>query len=98
MIIESKMSTYSQLQLSIKAAKTANNLIDPTKPFSTFMKFNKNDLDLTMHFIKAPMLDSSSKEEIFSLIKDNMKEIYIKCSWGWNEKEKRAELFDKDAR
>lgn len=98
MIIGSKMSTYSQLQLSIQAAKTANNLTDPTEPFSPFMKFNKNDLNLTMHFIKAPMIDSSLKEEIFSLIKDNMKELYKKCHWGWNEREKRAELFDKDAR
>lgn len=92
------MSSYSQLQLSIQAAKKANDLTDPTKPFSSFLKFNKNGLDLTMHFIKAPMMDSSLKEEIFSLIKDNMMEIYKKCDWGWNEKEKRAELFDKDAR
>lgn len=98
MVIGSKMSTYSQLQLSIQAAKTANNLTDPTKPFSSFMKFNKNDLDITMDFIKAPMMNSSLKEEIFALMKDNMMEIYKKCPWSWNEKEKRAELFDKDAR
>lgn len=91
------MSTY-QLENSTRAAKIANNLTDPTKPFSSYMKFSKNDLDITMHFIKAPIMTSSLKEEIFSLIKDNMMDVYKNCPWGWNEKKKRAELFHKNAR
>jgi len=97
MIVASKMST-SQLKKSIKAAKVANSLVDPTEPFSSFMTFNKNDLNLTMSFIKASSMNSSVKEEIFSLIKDNMMETYMKCSWGWKEKKKKAELFHRDAR
>lgn len=88
----------SQLELSIQAAEIANTLENPTKPFSSFMQFKKNDLDLTMSFIKAPAMTSSLKEEIFSLIKDNMMEPYKKCPWGWKEKQKRAELFHRDAR
>lgn len=91
------MST-SRLERSIKAAKVANGLANPTEPFSSFMKFNKNDLDLTMHFIKAPAMSSSLKEEIFSLIKYNMMETYMKCPWGWKERKKKAELFHRDAR
>lgn len=91
------MST-SQLELSIQAARKANDLKNPTKPFSTFMKFIKNDLDMKMHFIKSSNMDSTLKEEIFSLFKSNMVETYKKCPWGWKEKKKRAELFHRDAR
>lgn len=87
-----------QLKKSIRAAKIANSLTDPTESFSSFMKFNQNDINVSMHFIKAPLMTSLVKEEIFSLIKENMMETYKKCPWGWNEKEKRSELFHKDAR
>jgi len=85
------MST-SRLEKSIKAAKMANGLANPTEPFSSFMKFNKNDLDLTMNFIKAPAMNSSLKEEIFSLIKYNMMETYTKCAWGWKERKKKGRI------
>lgn len=88
----------NQLDKSIKAAKMANGLKDPTKPFSSYMNYKKNNLNITMHFKKAPALNSLVKEEIVSLIKDNMMEAYKKCPWGWNEKEKSAELFHKNAR
>lgn len=88
----------SQLEISIQAAKVANSLLDPTEPFSSFMKFNKNDLNVTMHFIKAPAMTSLLKNQIFSLVKENMMEIYKKCPWGWNEKKKRTELFHRKAR
>lgn len=90
------MST--ELEKSIEAAKVANDLKDPTKPFSSFMKFNKNNTDLTLNFVKSSSVTLLVKEEIFSLFKDNMMETYIKCPWGWNEKEKRAELFHRNAR
>lgn len=88
----------SQLEISIHAAKMANAIPDPTKPFTAFMQFKKNNLDLTLHFMKAPAMNASLKEEIFSLIKDNMMEKYKNCPWGWKEKKKRAELFHRDAR
>jgi len=87
-----------QLKISIRRAKIVNGLDDPTMPFISLMKFNTNDLDLTMHFIKPSAMTSSLKEEVFSLMKDNMMEIYEKCPWGWNEKKKLAELFHKNAR
>lgn len=87
-----------QLKKSIRAAKIANSLTDPTESFSSFMKFNKNGLNVSMNFVKAPSMSSLVKEEIFSLIKENMMETYKKCPWGWNEKEKRSELFHRDAR
>lgn len=88
----------NQFNKSIKAVKMANDLKDPTKPFSSYMNYNKNDLGITMHFKKVQALTSLNKEEIFSLMKDNMMETYKKCPWGWNEKEKYAELFHKNAR
>lgn len=88
----------NQLMKSIKAVKKANGLKDPTKPFSSFMHYCKNDLDIIMHFQKAPTLTSLDKRKIYSLIESNMIEIYKKCPWGWNEKQKRDELFHNDAR
>lgn len=88
----------TQLKLSIRRARMANNLNDPTTPFTSFMKFNNNDLDVTMSFMKSSVMSSSLKEEIISLLKDNVMEMYKKCPWGWNEKKKYAELFHKNSR
>lgn len=88
----------TQLKLSIRRARMANSLNDPTTPFTSFMKFNNSDLDITMNFMKSSDMSSSLKEEIISLLKDNVMEIYKKCPWGWNEKKKYAELFHKNSR
>ncbi|XP_026808726.1 N-alpha-acetyltransferase 40 isoform X1 [Rhopalosiphum maidis] len=93
----SKMNS-PKVNMSIQAAKKVNGLADPTKPFSSFMKYNKNDLEVTMHFIKAPAMTTFLKDKLYSMIKDNMMEAYKKCPWGWDGKKKRAELFHKDAR
>lgn len=90
------MST--ELKKSIEAAKMANDLRDPTRPFSSFLKFNKNNVDLTLKFVKSSSVTLMVRKEIFSLFKNNMMETYIKCPWGWNEKKKRAELFHRNAR
>jgi len=87
-----------KVNMSIQAAKKVNGLADPTKPFSSFMKYNKNDLEVTMRFIKAPAMTTFLKDKLYSMIKDNMMEAYKKCPWGWDGKKKRAELFHKDAR
>jgi len=88
----------SQLKISTRRAKMVNGLNDPTTPFTSFMQFNKNGLDMTMSFIKSSAMTSSLKADILSLMKNNMMEIYKNCPWGWNEKKKCAELFHKNAR
>lgn len=85
-------------KISIRRAKIVNGLTDPTIPFTSFMKYKKNDLDMELHFIKSSALTPKVKDEIFSIMRDNMMEAYKKCPWGWNEGRKRAELFHKDAR
>lgn len=95
-VMVSKMNT--QLKISTRRARMVNGLNDPTTPFTQLMKFNDNDLDLKMHFIKSSAMTSSIQDEICSLMRDNMMEIYKKCPWGWNEKKKSAELFHKNAR
>ncbi|CAI6366046.1 unnamed protein product [Macrosiphum euphorbiae] len=92
------MSNNPKVNMSIQATKKVNGLADPTKPFSSFMKYNKNDLDMKMKFIKAPAMNTFLKAKVFSMVKDNMMETYKKCPWGWNGKDKRAELFHKDSR
>lgn len=87
-----------QLKISIRRAKMVNGLNDPTTPFTSLMKYNKNGLDMTMHFLKATAMSSSLQGEIFALMRDNMMEAYKKCPWGWNERSKSAELFHKNAR
>lgn len=88
----------SQLELSILAAQTANDLNDPTVPLSSHMTFVKNDLNVTMHFMKSSNINAALKNKIFSLLKNNMMEVYKNCPWGWKERKKRAELFHRNAR
>ena len=56
------------------------------------IKINKNIDNFEFRCARCSELNSVQKDEIFQLLAINMAEIYAK-TWGWNEKEKRKELF-----
>ena len=60
-------------------------------------RFNKNGLDLKMETTRVTDLDEHSKTWLFDLLRANMKEMYEKSEWGWNEKNKAEEMFDDHA-
>ena len=64
---------------------------------ASLFRFNKNGLDLKMETTRVTDLDEHSKTWLFDLLRANMKEMYEKSEWGWNEKNKAEEMFDDHA-
>ena len=54
--------------------------------------------NVNIKFFNSSNLPREYRIPIFNLMKENMKAMYEKCSWGWQEAEKEAELFDEMAR
>lgn len=46
----------------------------------------------------AVELDKDTRDALFQMTEDNIKEYYVSCSWGWKPEEKRAELFSDPSR
>ena len=59
-----------------------------------FQKFNKNDQNLTLSTKRVTDLDQDTKEFIIDLLTKNMKALYEKSEWGWNDKNKREEMLE----
>ena len=47
---------------------------------------------------KAHELSPKRRVQVMDILRDNMKEMYVKADWGWNEVEKRKEVFHKMSR
>ena len=62
-----------------------------------FLRFIKNGLDLNMETTRVTDLDDYSKTWLMDLLRANMKDMYEKSEWGWNEKNKAEEMFDDHA-
>ena len=62
-----------------------------------FLRFIKNGLDLNMETTRVTDLDDYSKTWLMDLLRANMKDMYEKSEWGWNEKNKAEEMFDDNA-
>jgi len=77
--------------------KKANNQSCPLDQLPSFKKYNRNDLSVSFETLRAPDLDEKTKDWVFTLIKGNMKDMYQKSDWGWNEKNKKVELFEDNA-
>ena len=48
-------------------------------------------------FCRVTALDQETKEWIYSLLETNMKDYYFQSDWGWNEGNKKAELYEDSA-
>ena len=59
--------------------------------------FKKNGLDLNIETTRVTDLDDCSKTWLMDLLRANMKDLYEKSQWGWNEKNKAEEMFDDHA-
>lgn len=49
---------------------------------------------MTLTTQKVTSLDEKDKNLILDLLVRNMKTLYEESSWGWNEKNKREEMFE----
>ncbi|KAG8228585.1 hypothetical protein J437_LFUL009290 [Ladona fulva] len=76
----------------------ANSQTNPLSSFPAFTKFSKNGLDVTLDCKRVADMDESLIHSIFNLEKENMKNLYDECSWGWNDKKKMEEMTEEAAR
>jgi len=77
--------------------KKANSADSPLDQLPSFKRIDRNGLCINFETIRAPDLDAKTKEWIFVLIEANMKEMYRQSDWGWNEKNKKQELYEDNA-
>ncbi|KAI8049481.1 acyl-CoA N-acyltransferase [Syncephalis plumigaleata] len=57
-----------------------------------------NSNQIAIRLYKADELSVDQKEWIYQLVKNNMRSMYMKADWGWDSREKQAELFHDDSR
>lgn len=76
----------------------ANSVADPLSKFAAFKKFTKNEFIANLSCHAVTELDKETVDTIFNLEKENMKQIYEECDWGWHDKKKREEMTDDRAR
>lgn len=77
----------------------ANLIENPLEKFTAFTKFTcKNNCTVNISSKPVTDLDEDSIEQIFSLERSNMKNLYEDCEWGWHEKKKKDEMTDDRAR
>merc|ERR1712018_121207 len=92
-----RLEMEKKMNERVAMVKKANEVTDPLAELPSFKRFNKNGLDLKMETTRVTDLDEHSKTWLFDLLRANMKEMYEKSEWGWNEKNKAEEMFDDNA-
>ncbi|XP_066993302.2 N-alpha-acetyltransferase 40 [Anabrus simplex] len=80
-----------------KVVDEANAQEDPLASFPAFRKFEKNGISVVLDCKRVTELDQNTINWIFETEKKHMKELYEKCSWGWNDKTKLEEMTDSAA-
>ncbi|GIY27286.1 n-alpha-acetyltransferase 40 [Caerostris extrusa] len=85
----------AQVSALVESAKGAADLLSSLPEWTTY---TKHDLDLKIEYKNSSDLLPTDLDQIFDLLKQNMKDLYENSEWGWNEDDKLEELKDKDAR
>ncbi|XP_063675467.1 N-alpha-acetyltransferase 40-like [Bolinopsis microptera] len=82
-------------QLLSKANVSDKDHMDTLIPFK---KYNRNNVDLSIECVHYEQVkdDGDTFETIYQILEGNMKAEYDACYWGWNEKDKRDELKEKN--
>ena len=62
-------------------------------PF-VFQVFSKNGVKCNLSTQRVKDLEQSEKDVVVDLLIRNMKALYQKSNWGWNEKNKRSEMME----
>ncbi|EDV23996.1 uncharacterized protein TRIADDRAFT_26664 [Trichoplax adhaerens] len=70
-------------------------IVDQLNAFPEVKSFLNNGFQASIECKKVPVIDSHDLEWAFNLTKQNMQSMYITSEWGWDDKEKKEEMFDK---
>lgn len=79
--------TVQQLNIE-KACKVLN----PFESFPEFLKYNENDLELTLYCKRKSEIDPKIIKWAFKLAERNVGPYYKKCPMGWTPKIKQKDL------
>ncbi|XP_054710819.1 N-alpha-acetyltransferase 40-like [Uloborus diversus] len=85
----------AQISGLIKTANESKDLLSHIQPWTIF---KDHGLDLKIECARSKEIESSTFNEIFNLLKNNMQVLYEKSDWGWDETQKMEELQDENAR
>ncbi len=84
----------SQARALVEAARLNP---DALAPLPAFRHFSAQPHTFELTYLHPGQLTAAAKVELFSLLKSNMEQLY-NTAWGWNDDEKRDELFHEEAR
>jgi len=82
------------LKESLSKVEAANKLEDPMSMLLPFKKFQRNGLNAIIECKRVKDLDTDTIDFIFNLVKSNMQTLYETSDWGWDDREKKAELTE----
>lgn len=88
------LAALGESQMRLNKANLPTN--DHLGPFKPFQKYTRNGLELSIECTHFANLAEADFESIFTLLETNMKKEYEASDWGWNGKEKKAELREKN--
>lgn len=74
-------------------------VLDLLEPFPAFRVYDRRGIQAELRYCSSGALSAQLEDWVFNLTKRNVAEYYDACpGWGWNDKKKRRELRDTDAR
>lgn len=76
----------------------ANEMEDPMVNLLPFKKFERNGLSVNIQCLRACDVDKELMDWAFELTKKNMQTLYEASDWGWNDKQKKDEMLEDQAR
>jgi len=108
--VPGKLTKYQQKFLKKKAKKdwedivkkraaivvAANKIEDHLGELPSFQVYKKDKLTFSLTTQTLEKVDETTRDWIMDLTIRNMKTKYEESSWGWQESEKREELFEED--
>ncbi|CAB4379240.1 unnamed protein product [Rhizophagus irregularis] len=89
------MNNSVNTQDFIKVANEADNVVDFLGPS---IKYECDDMVINIEYYTITTLPTKLKEWAFDLLKSNMENLYKGSNLGWNSKQKRQEMNDKDCK
>ncbi|CAG8489987.1 2521_t:CDS:2 [Funneliformis caledonium] len=89
------MNPQANTQNLVKIANEAIKIVDF---LGSSIKYHNTDMIIEIEYYSFENLSTELREWTFELLKLNMKKTYENSNLGWNEKEKRKEMSDKDCR
>ncbi|KFM77973.1 N-alpha-acetyltransferase 40, partial [Stegodyphus mimosarum] len=92
---ETRRGKKARIFALVKTASEADGLMCKFPHLAVYKEYG---LDLKIEYVSSNNLDKKTIDEVFCLLKCNMKRAYEESDWGWSDTAKRDELTDESAR